>query len=76
MSQSKLHNLARKVLGSEEGQELMQALRKRTIERPTFPASPADGQSLAMMMSLREGENNICRWLESLLKSTQELTQE
>ena len=65
---SNLHNTARKALGTPEGQDLLAALRKRTIERPTFPAPQADGQALALMMALREGENNICRWLESLLK--------
>ena len=59
---------ARKVLGSAEGQDLMQALRKRTIERPSFPAPSGDGHAMALMMALREGENNICRWLETLMK--------
>lgn len=72
MNQINLNNTARKVLGSEEGQDLMAALRKRTIERPTFPASSGDGQAMALMMALREGENNICRWLESLLKHNPE----
>lgn len=68
---SNLYNTARKALGTPEGQELLAALRKRTIERPTFPPPQGDGQTLALMMALREGENNICRWLESLLKPNQ-----
>lgn len=67
-----LHKTARNVLGSAEGQELLSALRKRTIERPIFPAPQADGHAIALMMALREGENNICRWLESLIKTEPE----
>ena len=63
---SELYVNARNVFATEDGQKLMEALRKRTIERPTFPAPTGDGQSIALMMALREGENNICRWLESL----------
>lgn len=76
MSQLNLNNTARKVLCSPEGQDLMAALRKRTIERPTFPAPSGDGQSMALMMALREGENNICRWLESLLKPQHETSEQ
>ena len=70
-NQPNLNLVARNVLGNPDGQELMAALRKRTIERPTFPPPQGDGQALALMMALREGENNICRWLESLLKQNE-----
>lgn len=51
------------------GQEVLAHLRKRTIERPTMPNAAADGHAMGMLMSLREGENNIVRYIESMIKN-------
>ena len=71
-----LHQRAKRLLGSADGQHLMHALRRRTIERPTFPATSNDGQSMALLMALREGENNLYRWLESLCRDPQPTPQQ
>ena len=54
---------------SELGQEVLAHLRKISVEKPTMPQSASDGHSLAMLMSLREGENNIVRQIERFVKN-------
>lgn len=51
-----------------DGKKVLEHLKQRTIEKPTMPGQCGDGQAMAMLMSLREGENNIVRFIESMIK--------
>ncbi len=66
--ENNLAQVAKRVFATKDGEALLNALRQRTVERSSFPASATDGHAMALMMALREGENNICRWLEVLNK--------
>lgn len=65
------HQACKRLLMSAEGQHLLAAVRARTVDRSVMPAAAGDGQSMAMLMAFREGENNLCRWLESLAQPEQ-----
>lgn len=51
------------------GQEVLEHLRKQTVDRSTMPNVAADGNAMAMLMSLREGENNLYRQIDRLIKT-------
>lgn len=55
---------------TDTGRRVLKHLRNRTIERPTFvaPAPGADGLAMQKGQDLREGENNLVREIESLVK--------
>lgn len=57
---------ARRLLDTPDGAVLMAALAKRTVERPCMNVAAKDGTSMALLMAVREGENNLYRWIDSL----------
>jgi len=59
---------AAKLLQTTEGQTLMAFLRQQTIDRPNFPAQSQDGQQMAMYMAFQEGEKNLYREIEQLIR--------
>lgn len=60
---------AAKLLNTEDGKVLLDYLRDQTIEKPNMPSQAADGHSLAIMMAHQEGEKNLYRLIESLIKT-------
>lgn len=52
-----------------KGKKVLAHLRAMTIEQPSLPEAAADGVALAMLMSIKEGEKNLVRRIESLIKS-------
>lgn len=66
MPATPLKQAARRLLTSPDGEVLMAALAKRTIGRTSLNTAAADGAAMALLMAVREGENSIYRWLESL----------
>ena len=69
---SDLRNAARRLFNTPDGQQVLAALKARTLDRPTWPAAEKDGHALALMMAMREGENNLYRTLISLTKGETE----
>lgn len=55
---------------SEAGRRVLQYLRANTIERPTFvqPGMGSDGLAMQKLQDMREGENNLVRRIERMLK--------
>jgi hypothetical protein len=54
------------------GQMTLRHLKRMTVEKSTVPAQANDGVQMAMLMALREGENNVIRKIESYVKKAQE----
>ena len=50
-----------KVFKGEHGARALEALRRMTIDRPSFQTMFPDGVNTAIAMSMREGENNLYR---------------
>lgn len=67
-AQSEIAQIYYIVFNTEGGKKVLEHLRQRTEEKPTMPQAAGDGQSLAMMMALREGENNLYRYIKSVIK--------
>lgn len=61
-----LKRAAKRLLHTPDGEALMAALAKRTVERPALNTAAKDGVSMALLMAVREGENSVYRWLDSL----------
>lgn len=52
------------VFGSQQGERVLELIRRYTIERTTVPqCNVADGMAMALLSYLREGENNLYRWI-------------
>ena len=56
------------LFGSELGQRGLEIIRRRTEAVSTLPAQSVDGQAMALLMAVREGENNLYRWITSMTK--------
>lgn len=49
------------VFKGEKGVKALEALRRMTIEKPSFQSMYTDGVNTAIGMAMREGENNLYR---------------
>lgn len=58
------------VFTSPAGRRVLKYLRDNTIERPTFvqPGAGSDGRSMQKLQDMREGENNLVRRIETMIK--------
>ena len=56
-----------RLFATPDGQAVLAALRRRTIERPTL-ATGSGGGVCAYLMCVREGENQLVRTIETLIK--------
>jgi hypothetical protein len=54
------------IFSGKKGKRALQLLRARTIEKPCMPQQAVDGDAMALLMSFRDGENNIVRIIEKL----------
>ena len=63
------HNLFFQVFTTPQGQEILDILERVTIERPTTSYGGIDGQAQLLGMSIREGENNIFRYIKNQIKN-------
>ena len=70
--QTQLRKAARRLFQTRDGEQVLKALEARTISRASWPASQTDGQAMALMMAMREGENNLYRYLVSLTRAEEE----
>lgn len=52
----------------ERGAKALEALRRMTIEKPSFQSMYADGVNTAIGMAMREGENNLYRKILLIIK--------
>jgi hypothetical protein len=52
----------------EKGAKALEALRRITIEKPSFQSMYTDGVNTAIGMALREGENNLYRKILLIIK--------
>jgi len=50
------------------GEEVLDDMRQLTIEKSTIPSQAADGMAMAMLMGIREGENNFFRTIRTLIR--------
>ncbi|MBA43619.1 MAG: hypothetical protein CMF62_06415 [Magnetococcales bacterium] len=48
---------------NEDAQIVLKALKDRTIMKPGLPANAPSAEMVAQGMLVREGENNLVRWL-------------
>lgn len=56
------------VFGTEQGQRVLGYLEAKTIQKPNLPNQAADGQAMAYLSFMREGENNLYRWIMQQIK--------
>ena len=58
------------VFTTPQGRRVLQYLRDNTIEKPTFvqPMPGSDGLAMQKGQDLREGENNLVRRIEKMIK--------
>ena len=59
---------AAQVLQSEGGKVLLEYLRQQTECRSNMPADAKDGQQTALFMAFQEGEKNLYREINQLIK--------
>lgn len=52
----------------EKGAKALDALRRITIEKPSFQSMYSDGVNTAIGMAMREGENNLYRKILLIIK--------
>lgn len=50
------------------GQIVLDAFRKKTIEATALPAQAVDGAAIAIELGRREGENGSYRWFQRMIK--------
>ena len=50
------------------GQEVLESIRLHTEAKTTLPGQAMDGQAMALLMACREGENNLYRWIKSIIE--------
>lgn len=50
------------------GQTVLEGIRKHTVEQSCWPNEVSDGAALALMAAHREGENNLYRWIVSMIE--------
>lgn len=50
-----------KIFKGEQGVKALEALRRMTIDKPSFQSMYPDGVNTAIGMAMREGENNLYR---------------
>lgn len=62
------------IFSSDEGKTLLQYLRQDTIEQPNLPSQAMDGIGMGYLMSVLEGEKNLCRKIERLIKKGKEIS--
>lgn len=56
------------LFSSAVGQRVLAAFRRQTIERPGLGSGFMDGQAMNNQLVLREGENNLYRWILSQIR--------
>lgn len=54
--------------GTPAGVKVLEDLMGRTIEQPTMPGTALDGTAIQTLMAIREGENNLYRYIKSMIK--------
>lgn len=70
-AQQRLAGLIHGLFRTPEGQEVLEAIRLKTEARTTMPPQAVDGQGAALFMAFREGENNLYRWILSMIRKGQ-----
>jgi hypothetical protein len=53
------------------GQEILEFIQEHTESKTTLPNQAADGSAMALLMAVREGENNLYRWIKHMIKKGQ-----
>ena len=53
---------------SKDGIKALDVLRKRTLNKPVLGSIGQDSGNTLLLMGMREGENNLVRWIEQTLK--------
>ena len=68
LNDKELASVMNTLFSSPTGQLVLDGMRERYEERTTLPAQASDGHALAIMMAVREGENNLYRWIKSMIR--------
>lgn len=55
-----------RVFSSEDGKKVLAHLRSVTMERSTLPDIQFAGTNMSHLMCVREGENNLFRYIQSM----------
>lgn len=64
----KIDQAFREVFSHPRAEEVLEYLKARTVSQTTLPAACNDGQAMAILMGVREGENNIYRLILSKIE--------
>jgi hypothetical protein len=56
------------LFSTELGQEVLEIIRLHTEAKTTLPSQAADGQAMSILMAVREGENNLYRWIYDMIQ--------
>jgi hypothetical protein len=55
------------------GQEVLQEIKAKTIDRPVAQVTGCDGLGMALLAFRREGENDLCRWILRQIDNSEKL---
>jgi hypothetical protein len=62
------------IFSDPNGKVVLEDLRNFTVDRPTMPYNcPADGALAQMFMNIREGQNDMVRYIEEQIRRGNEL---
>ena len=56
------------VFGSDAGRRVLDYMENKTIQKPSMMNYAADGAAMSLLMAIREGENNLYRWILQQIK--------
>jgi hypothetical protein len=59
------------LFATPQGQRVLEAIEARTVAKPCLQQAFGDGVTTAICMAIRDGENNIYRWIKSQIKKGQ-----
>lgn len=62
-----LHKLFTRIFDSEDGEAFKHILEMKFRRPPLMPTQAMDGQSMSNLTYVRLGEENVLRWIESVL---------
>ena len=57
-----------RIFSSKDGEKVLEHLRAVTLERSTLPDIQFAGNNMSHLMCVREGENNLFRYITSMQK--------
>lgn len=68
MKKEEAGKLAVSIFNTQQGKDFLEYLRQESIEKTSVPEQACDGHAMSLLMSFNEGEKNMVRRIERLIK--------